>query len=183
MTYNYTMKLTSLLFFAIILFNCNNNTSKQTAEVTPIQDSESLTTTIFLIRHAEKDLSTSNNPDLTKEGEIRAQNWSDYFSTIKFDAIYTSNFTRTKKTAQPTASKNNLEPEIYNPERISAQSFLEQNKGKTVLMVGHSNTIPFFINDIIGKKVYEEIDETVYNHLYKITISEGQINHNLTTVD
>ena len=73
------MKLTSLLFFAIILFNCNNNTSKQTAEVTPIQDSESLTTTIFLIRHAEKDLSTSNNPDLTKETpneKCRQTKWS-----------------------------------------------------------------------------------------------------------
>jgi 2,3-bisphosphoglycerate-dependent phosphoglycerate mutase len=177
------MKLTSLIFLAITLMHCKNDASTDSSKSSSIEHSEELVTTIYLIRHAEKDLSTSNNPDLTEEGILRAQNWSDHFKDIAFDKVYSSNFTRTKKTATPTAEHNNLEIEIYSPERISAKNFLEVNNGKTILMVGHSNTIPFFVNDIIGENIYDEIDETVYNHLYKITIKSKQINHNLSTVD
>ena len=177
------MKLVVFTIVTVIFFNCKNNQFKTEtlSEITHLSQNEE--TTIFLIRHAEKDLSTSKNPDLTLIGEKRAENWSNHFSNIEFDAVYSSNFTRTKKTAMPTASKNNLELIIYNPESISAAQFLKENKGKTVLVVGHSNTIPFFVNKIIEENMYDEIDESIYNHLYKITINENDISHNLTTVD
>jgi len=45
--------------------------------------------------------------------------------------------------------------------------------GKTVLVVGHSNTTPQFVNKIIGKEEYIDIDDLNNSNLYIVTIING----------
>jgi len=134
-------------------------------------------TNYYLIRHAEKDRSDSANkdPHLNETGKIRANRWNSVFNNISFDAIYSTDYNRTRETAKPTAVKNKLELIIYSPRDINLEEFLEETKGKTVLIVGHSNTTPFFANDIIGHKKHDQINDKNNGNLYIVTIIDGKI--------
>jgi len=175
------MKHFILSLFVITLFSCLNASSKSKTDI-KIEDNES-TSTYYFVRHAEKNTEQTDNPDLLPAGEIRAANYADYFKSIKLDAVYSSNFTRTLETAKPTAMAQNLETTVYNPSSIDYKTFLEDTKNETVLFVGHSNTIPNFINNIIGEEVYNEIDESIYNNIFIVNITNGEIKHELKTLD
>lgn len=142
-------------------------------------------TVYYLIRHAEKDLSnlSDKNPHLDSVGRQRAEHWKTLFNDVSFDAVYSTNFHRTIETAQPTATKNNLDITFYDPRGIDIETFKKTNEGKTVLIVGHSNTIPKFANALIGENEYIEIDESVYGHLYVVKIAKDGIEHSLELVD
>ncbi len=139
------------------------------------EQTKSTTTTYYLIRHAEKDRSdkTNRNPNLTEEGIERAKNWSHVFENTDFDAIYSTNYNRTIETAQPTANTQKLEVSFYDPRNLYAEEFAEATYGKTVLVVGHSNTTPAFVNAILGEKKYDDMDDNNNGSLYIVTISEG----------
>ncbi|WP_339753455.1 phosphoglycerate mutase family protein [uncultured Winogradskyella sp.] len=139
------------------------------------EQSKSSTTTFYLIRHAEKDKSdeTNRNPNLTEAGKTRAENWSKVFENIDFDAVYSTNYNRTRQTAEPTSKKQELEIQSYDPRNLYSEEFSEATLGKTVLIVGHSNTTPAFVNAIIGEKKYEDMNHHDNGSLYIVTISEG----------
>tara|TARA_R110001583_G_scaffold32626_3_gene111034 strand:+ start:483 stop:1007 length:525 start_codon:yes stop_codon:yes gene_type:complete len=150
-----------------------------------IETKESITSTFYLIRHAEKDRSDSlnTNPNLTEKGFLRAENWSTVFKDISFDAVYSTDYNRTRATALPTATKNNLELIIYNPETIDIPDFLNENEGKNILIVGHSNTTPKFINTILERDTYKDIDDNNFSNLYTITVTDGKITSNLLYIN
>jgi len=147
--------------------------------------SEVTTSTYYFIRHSEKDRTdpTDKNPHLTEIGKARANHWSEILGEIKFDAVYSTDYNRTKETAQQTASKNNLEITLYDPKQIDVQTFLKDNEGKKVLIVGHSNTTPTFVNKILGSNKYQDIDDSNNGNLYIVTISGDQINDQLLVIN
>jgi len=133
-------------------------------------------TTYYLIRHAEKDRSNTldKNPHLTNIGKTRAIKWSEVLQHISFDAVYSTNYYRTKETGWPTAEKNSLDIIIYNENNINILKFLEETQGKTVLVVGHSDTIPRFVNTILNKDTYQDIEDSNNGNLYIITVLDGK---------
>jgi broad specificity phosphatase PhoE len=141
------------------------------------QNDKSNTTTYFLIRHAEKDRSnpTDNNPHLKNTGRKRALRWSQVLKNVKLDAVYSTDFNRTKETANPTAASHHLKLIYYNPSKIDYKAFIKETKGKTVLIVGHSNTTPKFVNALIGKDKYKQIADTNNGNLYIVTIIGDKI--------
>jgi phosphohistidine phosphatase SixA len=148
-------------------------------------DYKKKTTCYYLIRHAEKDRSdpTNKNPHLTEAGFKRADKWSTVFNNVHFDAIYSTDYFRTKETAAPTAKAKNLDIKIYDPKRMDISAFLTETKGKTVLIVGHSNTTPALANEILGNETYQHIEDTNNANLYIITINNQLKNSSLLIVD
>jgi phosphohistidine phosphatase SixA len=138
------------------------------------KNSEVKTTTYYLIRHAEKDRSdkSNRNPKLTEAGLQRAEKWAKTLKDIKFDAVYSTDYNRTKETATPTAKANNLELKFYDPRDMKMAQFMKKTKGKTVLIVGHSNTTPMFTNGLLGEKKYDMIADDNNSNLYIVTISD-----------
>ena len=129
-------------------------------------------TTYYFIRHAEKVRSdnTDENPRLNDIGIKRADAWRDVFSDVGLDAVYSTNYNRTKSTARPTADSKNLPILLYNPKDMYSESFQHQTKGKSVLVVGHSNTTNVFANKILGVKKYNQINDDNNSNLYIVTI-------------
>lgn len=155
-----------------------------TLTILNVEAQETETTTYYLIRHSEKVRTNKNdrNPNLNDKGKLRAENWSKVFSNVNFDFIYSTNYNRTVETATPTAKKNDLEVLFYNPRELFDEDFQEKTKGKTVLVVGHSNTTPSFVNKIIGKDKYPAIDDLNNANLYIVTISSGSISTQLLNI-
>jgi len=50
------------------------------------------------------------------------------------------------------------------------EDFVTATKGKTVLIVGHSNTTPVFANKILGKEQYKNMDDHDNASLYIVTV-------------
>ena len=135
---------------------------------------QSKTTILYFIRHAEK-IDNSKNPDLSDLGKIRAEHWKTVFEVVSFDAIYVTDFKRTMQTALPIANSRNIIPKSYNPKTIDCKQFLKNNYGKTVLIVGHSNSTPEFVNKIINKNSYDIIADTLFGNLYIVTLHNKKV--------
>lgn len=146
-----------------------------------IQAQKNTVTTYYLIRHAEKVKSENPDPVLHAEGITRSEKWAEIFSDILFDAIYSTEFTRTWETVKPTAEKQGLDIILYDPVLIDYKKFKKETRGKTVLIVGHSNTIPVFVNKLIGKEKYKIIEEGNNGNLYIVEtvnkITSDQVLH------
>ena len=140
---------------------------------------------IYLIRHAEKVRSdeSDSDPDLNNKGLLRAENWKNYFISKNISRIYSTNYKRTIKTAIPLAENNNLEILIYSSDDIVFETFLKSNEGENTVVVGHSNTIPDFVNNLINEEYYDQIDDLNNSNLYMVSICNSGLTHKLITVD
>ena len=138
-------------------------------------------TTIYLIRHAEK-ADSSANTELSAAGKKRANDWANYFQLLTIDSIYSTQYIRTQSTGLPTAISQKKEIIIYNPNELDLKKIIAENAGKTILIIGHSNTIPKHINQLLGEEKYPEIPETEFGNLYCIKEKKGDISHSLTKI-
>lgn len=122
-------------------------------------------TTVVLVRHAEK--GAGSNPLLTPDGTARAQELIEVTADDPVAAVYATKFCRTTLTAEPTAAARGLDIFIHDtgqpanhldncgltqPTNALDASIVtsgdliahvvSSHRGRTVLVVGHSNTIP-----------------------------------------
>ena len=79
----------------------------------------------------------------------------------------------------PISKKIKKEILIYSPSKINYDKFLLDNNNDKVLVVGHSNTIPGFVNGLIKQKLYDQIDDRNNSNLYIVNICNNSISHNL----
>jgi len=149
------------------------------------KDTSATTTTYYLIRHAEKDRTdkTNRDPHLTESGNQRAENWAKILKEVKFDLVYSTNYNRTKETASPTAKANTVEVSFYDPRDMKIKEFMTNTKGKTVLVVGHSNTTPMFTNGLLGEKKYDLIADDNNANLYIVTVTKNSKSSTVLVVD
>ncbi len=128
--------------------------------------------TFYLIRHAEKDRSDPEalDPELNQKGLGRAMHWAEILSEVPLDAIYTTDFERTSMTAAPTAVKQDITVQYYDPQNIDIEQFKRENQGKNVLVVGHSNTTPEMVNKLIGEEKFTAMDDTDNGSLFIVTL-------------
>jgi phosphohistidine phosphatase SixA len=139
-------------------------------------------TTVFLVRHAEKEDEPKQDPPLKKEGVARSQELARILSTANIKAIYTSQFARTKQTAEPLTAKTGvsvtpltLKPNPANLRLIAEESTTElvnkilQRPGDSALVIGHSNWIPDVIK-MLGGDVVPTIDEQKFDDLFIVTV-------------
>ncbi len=173
----------TLITFILSVLFVVQTFSQETVEA---KENSAATTTYYFIRHAEKNRSdnTNKNPNLIEKGILRAAKWSLVLEHVKFDAVYSTDYNRTKQTAQPTAEKNGLDITIYNPKSLNSEDFIKNTKGKTVFVVGHSNTTPKFVNAVISNDKYKSIDDSNNANLYIVIISNsGEISDTLLVID
>lgn len=159
------ISLFSLLL--ISLFNVTNLNAQQKSEQT---------TTVYLIRHAEKDRSNPNerNPHLTEQGSQRAEKWARFFEDVPIDAIYSTNFHRTQETAAPTAKQKGLEVISYGARKLDPTPFVDKHRGHNILIVGHSNTTPAFVNAFLGVKKYEDLSDSDNGSVFLVRYSDTE---------
>lgn len=135
---------------------------------------EPQTTTYYFLRHAEKDTSTQKDPELTEEGIKRANYMADYFKDKDLELFYSTDYTRTIQTLIPIIHQYKGEIQSYDAKKdtLFTEDFWKTTYGKNVLVVGHSNTNPGFVNEILSKKKYDDMDESNYDDFFKVEVDE-----------
>ena len=89
--------------------------------------------------------------------------------------MYSTNYKRTRQTALPIAKNNNLEIISYTPKKFITEEFIQNNKGKHIVIVGHSNTTPQLVNRLLGEKKYEDIPDGDNNDLFIVTHTKNTV--------
>jgi 2,3-bisphosphoglycerate-dependent phosphoglycerate mutase len=129
-------------------------------------------TTVVLVRHCEKKLEADNpDPDLTPEGIERAQELARMLSGAGVNAIYATQFKRTQQTAKPLSEATGVPitvAEAKDPSGI-VKSILTNNRGQTIFVAGHNNTVPEIVSELSGQS-FPVIPESEYDNMYIVTI-------------
>ena len=127
------------------------------------------TATFILVRHAEKATTPPKDPPLTGAGQQRAQRLADGLRGTRLDAVYSSPYQRTRQTAAAVAHVQELPVIDYAPDdatAFAARLRAEHPRG-SVLVVGHSNTLPPLARALCSCAV-ADMDEAVYGIRYTI---------------
>jgi phosphohistidine phosphatase SixA len=150
-------------------------------------------TLLLIVRHAEKQ-DDSGNPNLSAAGLARAEALGVVAADWPVAGVYATDLCRTAQTAQPTASRfampiavqpsgssaaglEDCDPPISSPALFLDPTLggaadllswiLEQHAGQTVLVVGHSNTVPKMLLRLGVGPV--EMTEDDYDRLFLVT--------------
>jgi broad specificity phosphatase PhoE len=134
--------------------------------------------TIVLLRHAEKDVSPNAdkvNPELAPEGKLRAQRLVKTIAKYKPDAIYSSDFIRTRGTVAPLAAERKLDVQIYNHRDLKTLAeTIMSGRIKRLVVVGHNTTTPALVNMLIGQEKYKPLAETEYDKIFVVKIKKQE---------
>lgn len=167
---------TLLLGIALLLVGSCKEEAQPVADPGPAEVS-----TFYFIRHAEKDRSNPDDidPELTQKGLGRAMHWAEILNEVPLDIVYSTDYQRTEMTAAPTAVKQDINLEYYDPETLDLEQFKIDNAGKNVLVVGHSNTTPSLVNRMIGEERFPALDDTDNGSLFivKLVGSQPTVTH------
>jgi broad specificity phosphatase PhoE len=135
------------------------------------------TTTIVLIRHAEKQLGAIPDAPLAPPGEVRAAKLAQMFGDAsdfgRVKKIYVTDTRRTQQTAAGVAQRLGLTPEIVTAETGSkalARRVLKENRGGLALVVGHSNTVPEIVAALAGRDDVPPIADEEFDTLYVVSV-------------
>jgi len=125
--------------------------------------------TYILVRHAEKATAPAKDPPLTEAGRQRAQRLADSLKGTRLDAAYSSPYQRTRQTAAPVAQAQGLAIVDYVPDDAAdfATRLRADHPRGTVLVVGHSNTLPPLARALCDCEV-ADMDERIYGIRYTI---------------
>jgi broad specificity phosphatase PhoE len=133
-------------------------------------------TTVVVIRHAEKDTVSATDPALSAAGEARAALLARMFADTKgpgrLDAIYVSPTSRSRLTAAPLARRLGIAPIVApadDPKGL-ARRVLRENSGRRVMIVGHVNTVPEIVSTLVGGGDIPSIDEQDFATMYVVSV-------------
>lgn len=133
------------------------------------------TTTVVLVRHAEKELGTIEDAPLAAAGERRAERLAQMFGNVRgpgrIDAVYVSDTRRAQQTAMPLTVRLGLQPIVLPGANVDAfvSRVLREQRGGRALVVAHSNTLPEMVHKLSGVAIGPIGDEE-YDNLYVVTV-------------
>ena len=132
-------------------------------------------TVVVVVRHAEKATDDARDPTLSAAGAARAQALAATLAGAGLDAAYTTQYRRTRLTAGPAAAGIEVQVrpiDAGNAGRYDAdlaRDIRALPAGSTVLVVGHSNTVPGLAKALSGTDV-PEMPETEFDRYTVIVV-------------
>jgi broad specificity phosphatase PhoE len=128
-------------------------------------------TTVVIVRHAEKAAAPPDNPPLSTEGQARAQTLARILEGANVRGVYATEFPRTQQTVQPLAERLGLPVTQVNAGDADGlvKHIMSNHRGETVVVAGHSNTVPLIIEKLKGGQV-PAIADTEYDRLFIVNV-------------
>jgi broad specificity phosphatase PhoE len=134
-------------------------------------------TVVIVVRHADKDTIPKADPPLTAAGVVRAKALAAAVADAGVEAIITTELLRSRETARPLAEAQRLTPITVPHGSDIAQhaqavaAAVRKLRGKTVLVVGHGETVGPIIQALGGPAI-PEVCGYEYSNLYTLVLDE-----------
>ena len=174
----HALALAALLAAPMAVAGCASAPSPSSSPQGAARDAMQGATTVIVVRHAEK--ATTNpqdpNPALSPEGQQRARDLAALLRNRQVAAVIATQFQRTQLTGQPTADAAHLVIDTMPATRdvqahaaAIAERIRTRYAGKTVLVVGHSNTVPKIVA-ALGGPALADLCDSAYGNLFTVVI-------------
>lgn len=154
------------IFILLLLSICSNAFGYEIPKIT----------TVYIVRHAEKDVSDPKNqdPDLNESGKLRAGDLKSRLKNHKIDAVFSTKFKRNKQTAEGVAEVNGLSIREYDAHKYNELSELVKTefKNKKVLIIGHSNSVLEIIESFGAVRPIATLTDSDYDFLFELKIDQ-----------
>ena len=105
---------------------------------------------IYVIRHLQKGV--GNDPALSAEGTANAAKLRDLLAGEKVTAIFATPTRRAMQTGEPLAQRLGIAITPYDPRDNAALAAAVAKTPGTVLVIGHSNTVPDLVALVGGAR-------------------------------
>jgi broad specificity phosphatase PhoE len=119
----------------------------------------------YVMRHLQK--AEGQDPPLSAVGAGNAERLASWFGKDRPAAIYASTTRRARETAAPLAARLGLSVKEYDPRDTPGLVARAKAESGTVLIVGHSNTVPEIVAQLGGTRP-AELTETDYGDIFKV---------------
>ena len=127
--------------------------------------------TIFVIRHMRKDV--GDDPSLSAAGAAEAARLGDLLKDRGIAAIFVTPTRRSRETAEPLAKATAARIETYDPRDNAALARRVAAIPGSVLIVGHSNTVPEIVG-AVGGAPPGPMTEEEYGRLFAVDRATGK---------
>ena len=125
---------------------------------------------VYVMRHLEK--AEGQDPGLSEEGRANAQRLVTLLERDRPSAIYVSATRRARETAAPLAARLGLTSKTYDPRDTPGLVARVAAEPGTVLVVGHSNTVPDIVEQLGGVRP-APLAESDYGDVWRISRAGG----------
>lgn len=145
------------------------------------------TTTFYIVRHAEKEAGTTMTATTTKTSDVplsaagreRAEALKNLLMDKKIQEIFSTNTLRTSSTAKPLSDAVGVPIQLYNAVDAAFLSRLKALDNRSVLIVGHSNTVDDLVNGLTGEKQLSDLNEDQFGDLFVVRKKGNKYNYQL----
>ena len=124
---------------------------------------------IFVVRHAEKANTGGKDPDLSLQGQKRANALAHILKDSQIASVFVTEFKRTQETAAPTARAAHVTPTVVPSNDIDALVEKLRALNGNALVVGHGNTIPDLFK-ALGIATPVSIPEDDYSEIFAVLV-------------
>jgi len=126
---------------------------------------------VFIVRHAEKASTSGKDPDLSVEGQKRADALAHILKDSQITSIFVTEFKRTQQTAAPTANATHITPTVVPANDIGALVGKLRALNGNALVIGHGNTIPDLLR-ALGVTTAVSIPEDDYTEIFAVLLGD-----------
>ncbi|MFT5051532.1 MAG: phosphohistidine phosphatase SixA [Chlamydiales bacterium] len=124
--------------------------------------------TVFFVRHAETETSTSTtrDPRLSQDGEQRAASLARLLSRAHVTHLFASEYQRTQATLAPLAEQRTLDVSVVPAGKADdlVGTLRALPAGSVAVVAGHSNTVPQLVA-AVGGQAAELVDHPKYGKM------------------
>ena len=135
-------------------------------------------TVVIVVRHADKDTIPKDDPPLTSAGVVRAQALAAALEHADVQVVIATQLIRSQQTARPIAEAKGLQMITIQRGNDIAQhaanvaAEVRRHRGKTVLVVGHGETVGPIIAALGGPRI-AEVCLGEYSNMYTLVLDQG----------
>jgi broad specificity phosphatase PhoE len=127
---------------------------------------------VFIVRHADKASTGGKDPDLSVQGQKRADALAHILKDSQITSVFVTEFKRTQETAAPTARASHVSPTVVSANDIGALVEKLHALNGNALFVGHGNTIPGLLK-ALGIATPVSIPEDDYTEIFVVSLGDA----------
>ena len=131
------------------------------------------TTTVIVLRHAEKATDAGDDPPLSAVGFARAERLATLLGAAPLVAVYASDTRRAQQTAAPLAARHRLPVTVRAGKDVRGliDDIGARHVGRTVVVVGHSDTAPEIVAVLTRGKQALSIADDQFDRVFIVTVT------------
>ena len=127
---------------------------------------------VFIVRHAEKANTGGKDPELSVQGQKRADALAHILKDSQIASVFVTEFKHTQETAAPTARAAHVSPTMIPANDLGGLVGKLRALNGNALVVGHGNTIPDLLK-ALGIATPVSIPEDDYTEIFAVLVGDA----------